>query len=140
MEFEGSSGSVEHCEASFGDAPEAFDAVEMDLALGERVALLSVLGDPLVLLGAVVDQAGLAAPSVADDRGVAGDMAQGKSLYRRPCRIPDDIGEDPPAALDEPQDRLLDIAAAGRRRTSFHRLSSCPGSGLAGRFDDRESA
>jgi len=111
MQFEGSAGAVELGEAAFGEAPEALDAVDMDLALGEGIALLAVFLDPQVLVEAVVDEPGIAAPAVADHGGLQRDMAPDKPLQCGLCGILDDLGEDPAAALDDAEDGLLVGAA-----------------------------
>ena len=80
MKLEGSTCAVELGQAAFGEAPEALDAVDMDVSVGEGVALLAVLLDAQMLLVAPVDKPRITAPSVADDSGFAGDVTSDKSL------------------------------------------------------------
>lgn len=111
MQLEGAGGSVDFGQPAFGEAPETLDAVDVDLALCERITLLGVRLDPQMLVIADIHEAGIPAPTITNDRGLQGHATPNKPFLCGLACILDDLSEDPAAALDNTKDGRLVGAA-----------------------------
>lgn len=125
MEAEVCRDTVERCQPSLGEGPEAFDAVLQgkrstgpfpDLSDHEpRSSRRPLAGPPDAQVTVVADigHPAAGAPSIRDDRGLDSDPAAAKPLKYWLVRVGDDLGEDLAPALEAPEDRLFQCAAAG---------------------------
>jgi hypothetical protein len=105
VEVEGMFGdAIELEQASFGEAPEAFDPIDMVLPASEFV--VGVV-DPEVLVEAEIDQAIVASPTVGMEDGFRFDSATNDGLECGFGGIRHDLGVDLVASFEQPEDDRL---------------------------------
>ena len=113
MKVEGMFGdSVELEQASFGEVPEALDAVDV---VGSADELVLRVADPEMLVEAEVDQAVVASPAVGMEDGFGSDSAANHSLESGFGGIRHDLGVDLVPSFEQPEDDRLAAGSA----TSF---------------------
>ena len=100
--------ALELGQPDLGQAPKAFDAVDMDGAFGELVAGMV---DAEVAI-AEVDQAVVAAPTIGVDDGARVDPAADDALEGGLRAVRDDLGIDVALPLEDAEDDGLAVGAA----------------------------
>ena len=100
--------ALELRQADLGQAPEAFDAVDVDGAVGE---LVFGMIDAEVAV-AEIDQAVVATPAIGVDDGPGVRPSADDALQGRPREVRYDLGVDLAPALEDAEDDGLAIGAA----------------------------
>lgn len=100
--------AIELGEATLGEAPEGLDAVDVDFAFGEAVALV----DAFVLGEAVVDQTGIGLPIIGEQQAFRIHFTLDNWAQNVRRGIGNDLGIDASVTFQETKDRLLGAAAA----------------------------
>src|SRR6516162_2097527 len=108
MEMEGVFGhAFELGEADLGEAPEAFDAVDVHRAVGKLV--VSMIDAQVAV--AEIDQAVVAAPAIGVDDGRDIDAAPDNALQRGSGAVRHDLGVDLSGALEDAEHDGLAVGA-----------------------------
>jgi len=105
----GFSHPTEPSKPGFGETPEALDAVDVGLPLGE---LVPAVVDSQVLAIADIDQAVVAAPVVGVDHALGFHFASYDRLQRGFGAVGHDLGVDLAVALEDAEDDRLARSAA----------------------------
>ena len=106
--MEGVSGqSLELRQPDLGEAPEAFDAVDVDGAFGELVA--GVIDAEVAI--AEIDQTVVATPAIGVDDGAEVDPAADDALEGWLRAVRDDLGVDLAVTLEDAEDDGLAVGA-----------------------------
>ena len=100
--------ALEFGQPDLGQAPEAFDAVDMDGSLRELVAGM-IDADVAI---AEIDQAVVAAPAIGVDDGARVDPAADNTLEGGLGAVRDDLGVDAALALKDAENDRLAVGAA----------------------------
>src|ERR1039458_4736508 len=99
MEIEGMFGdAVELEQASFGEAPEAFDAIDM---MRSACELIVSVADPKVLVEAQIDEAIVCSPAIGMEHGLRLDSASNHRLQSGFGGIRYNLGIDLVAAFEQ---------------------------------------
>ena len=100
--------ALELGQPDLGQAPEAFDAVDMDGSPGELVA--GMIDTDVAI--AEIDQAVVAAPAIGVDDGARVDPAADNTLEGGLGAVRDDLGVDAALALKDAENDRLAVGAA----------------------------
>lgn len=102
VQIEGGFGqAVELGQAPLGEAPEAFDAIDVVVALGEVIAAVA---DAPMLGITQVDQSVVAGQTVGEDFALQANMSTNQGLQRGGFAVGHDLGVDVLAALEHAED------------------------------------
>ena len=119
-----------------GQAPEAFDAVDMDGSPGELVA--GMIDTDVAI--AELDQAVVAAPAIGVDDGARVDPAADNPLEGGLGAVRDDLGVDAALALKDAENDRLAVGAAPPPRRAPKKLSSTSTMPNRGRWASQASS
>lgn len=93
--------TVELREAALGQAPKAFDAVDMVRAVGELIIRMT---DPEMFLVPDIDQTVVAPPTVRVDDGLGSHATPNYGLQSTPGAVGDDLRVNAPVAFEDAED------------------------------------
>src|ERR1700687_842513 len=93
--------AVELSQATFGEAPETLDAIDMILAQSK---LMSLVVYPEMFLISHIDQSVVAGPAIGMDDRFQADAAQNGLAERLAATVGDDLGVDIAVALEDAKD------------------------------------
>src|ERR1700733_7581617 len=92
VEFEVSLDAIGAGETAFGVRPEALNAIDVNLAVSKRTALLAVFLDPQVLVITDIDQPVISFPAIGHQHALKADLASDHILQSLGFYVWHDLG------------------------------------------------